>query len=112
MQTDEIDLGWKPEKLSTPESTSEPTPKTVYPSVTISGESADAWIKQNGAPQVGSEYDIENVHAKCTGMRHDQYEKSISFDLMSVGGCEECEMEDSEEPDENMMMAAKTLKKS
>lgn len=94
-----MDLGTKRESLNGPTSPS-PTdsPKVSYPSFAIRDAKATEFLAANEC-ELGDEHEA-TVKLRVTGVRADQYGKSVDFDVLSIdvtGGGEDEDEDDAEE---------------
>jgi hypothetical protein len=89
-------LGYKSESMNVP---SKPGKKMSYPHLCIRDKSLEAAFGKE-MPQVGEEIEA-TVKLRVTGIRNDEYGKSVDFDVVSGEFGEPEEGEDMEES-ENM----------
>lgn len=121
--TDQIDLGQKtPDSPNTvPAQVGTDQPKVTYPTFTVRDAVAKEVSDALGISATGEEFQL-SVRVSVSGLRDDEYGRSVDFKVMSLAECEcndagnTSEMggdeEEEEAEDSPMVKAAKSLKKA
>lgn len=94
-----IDLGIKPEPPSTVEAQKSEEPRIQYPSFTLRDENANKLKEETGHECTVDDYYTAVVRLRVSGVRSDEYGKSVEFEVVDMdeiepeGGGEEEEAE-------------------
>jgi hypothetical protein len=86
------DMAIKPKTLAT-----DPVTKESYPTLTFRDKQVDNLEKALGElPELDAEEELM-VTVKCSGVRKDEYGKSVDFKVLSVAPCDDGEKDDKDE---------------
>lgn len=109
----ELNLGVKPKKYDEPKDVA-PEEKLTYPALRFSDEHAKLFKDKFGQCGIDDEYEI-TMKLKVSGISDQQYDKSISFDVLAIKGDvveEEAADDDSEKEEAEEKPTQKDSKKS